>query len=111
MSIQDYKDQVQYTTINIDPDDLTSDYFLMLGDDGSKGEAGVSSSCGSKCTLHTLTITSDVAQTVYVTAHTWDNRGMPQSCVNYTKSPHVFRVPWMGWGMAFRYGATTANSV
>ena len=34
---------------------------------------GVSDSCGATCTRHDMTLTSDVDQTVYVSAQTWDS--------------------------------------
>ena len=37
--------------------------------------------CGSKCTRHTMTLRADVAQTVYLIAHTWDDTGLANKCL------------------------------
>mmetsp|Transcript_30626 Transcript_30626/g.37838 ORF Transcript_30626/g.37838 Transcript_30626/m.37838 type:complete len:152 (+) Transcript_30626:1471-1926(+) len=50
----------------------------MLGDrEGSKGKW---SWCGATCSRHSLKISSEVAQTVYVTAHSWEKRSYPEEC-------------------------------
>ena len=37
--------------------------------------------CGGLCTRHTMTLKADVAQTVYLTAHTWDDTGLAAKCL------------------------------
>ena len=50
----------------------------MLND--STPANGKFQSCGSKCSRHELTLTSDVDQTVWLTAHTWHERCMSYEC-------------------------------
>lgn len=57
-----------------------NDYYLMINDQKHDTNPGRRSWCGSQCTRHELYISSDVTQTVYVTAHTWDERSMGDTC-------------------------------
>ena len=55
--------------------------FLQLEDDSQKKSPGVwEGVCGTKCTRHTLTLKATEAQTIYITAHTWNDRGIPDKC-------------------------------
>ena len=54
---------------------MFSDHFLRLNDDGTGASAGAVSGSSK----HELTITSTVDQTIWVTAHTWDERARPKS--------------------------------
>jgi len=56
--------------ISYDTDNMHQDYFMMLDDPSST--PGVWNWCGATCSRHTLTVTSEVAQNVWFTAHTWD---------------------------------------
>jgi len=60
-----------------------TDFFLMLND--RTVSPGSWSWCGATCTRHELTITSSVAQTVYVTAHVWEKRTQPIECQKTNK--------------------------
>ena len=82
------------TYFNWDTANLKHSYFLRLNDDGSKAEAGTLPWCGSKCTKHTLTVKSDVAQTIYVSGNTWLDQGFPDSCLKKSKKKHYIKTPW-----------------
>lgn len=79
MQLEDYYAQGMATQISFDTDGWTQDYFLML-DDQTTNSAGAWNWCGAECTRHVLTVTSDVAQDVFVTANTWDQRSAPSEC-------------------------------
>ena len=55
---------------------------------------GSLSSCGSSCTRHELTVTSEVSQIVWLTAHTWDQRCMATFCqvTSSSKANHSVKV-------------------
>ena len=72
MPIQLYYDTFDLTSVNHDVSDWYNDYFLMLGDNTQSDNPGDTYYCGSLCTKHTLTLTSEVEQKVWVSAHTWD---------------------------------------
>ena len=53
--------------------------FVRLNDDKTGAdECGYWE--GPKCGRHTLELTSEVDQTVWITAHTWDARTLPENC-------------------------------
>ena len=70
MPIENYHQEVETTFVSRDNTNWYQSYFLMLDDTTSTD--GQFSQCGSNCTRHQLTLTSDVRQTVWLTAHTWD---------------------------------------
>ena len=109
MSIEDYQKQASQTFINIDTEGKFSDYFLKLDDDGTGSTPGSYRWCGSSCTRHKLTIKSDVDQTIWVAAHTWDRRGIPSACRKDMK-PHSIEAEWMSYVMNFRYGAADLDT-
>ena len=81
MSIEDYKAQAEETYFNPDVSDWHSAHFLMLNDNTqAENPADEAWWCGTDCTKHTVTVKSDVAQTVHITAHTWDDRCMADQC-------------------------------
>lgn len=56
--------------INKNTDGWGYDYFLRL-DDKTRPN-GQMQDCGKKCVRHELSITSEVTQNVWVSAHRWD---------------------------------------
>jgi hypothetical protein len=78
VSFEDYVQHFEVTMISYDTEKLHQDYFLMLDDPSSN--PGKWSWCGPTCSRHTLTVTSEVDQNVWFTAHTWDKRGKPDEC-------------------------------
>ena len=79
MSVADYHDQTFATWFSKENEGWHSDYFLMLDDPGT----GDNRTCRGSCSERKLKITSDVAQSVWVTLHTWDDRAAPRSCTSY----------------------------
>ena len=80
MSIEDYKTTFAETQISFDTTGMKQGYFLRLNDDGTKADQCDASRKGPKCHRHVLNITSEVAQSVWIYAHTWDARTMPKKC-------------------------------
>ena len=89
MSIEDYKKRFSWTTVNYNTDDMHRDHFLMLNDHTK--EPGVwEGVCGKKCTLHKIVVESQVAQKVWLTAHTWEDRNLPKKCKEDRDLKHSF---------------------
>lgn len=78
MDIGNFHAQFDFSRGNFNTDGWGHDYFLML-DDQTPGD-GTMPWCGAGCTGHDMTVKSDVDQTVYVAAHTWDKRSIPEKC-------------------------------
>ena len=76
MRIEDYYRYGLVTVISYDTTDWENDYFLMF-DDKTRPN-GEWEFCGPTCTRHTLEVTSDVDQDVYVTLHTYASRSYPK---------------------------------
>jgi hypothetical protein len=98
MSVEDYHDQTMATWISKDNETWHSDYYLMLNDETNSGD---NQHCRGSCSRHTLTITSAVDQTVWVAAHTWDDRQNPGKCTSYSQhhvvSSSELTIPYSGW--------------
>jgi hypothetical protein len=77
-TIDIFKESFGLFWINYDTRDLYRDEWLKLDD--TTRSPGSNKKCGSECTRHEFTLTSDVTQTVYVSANTWSSRGYPDSC-------------------------------
>jgi len=106
MSFEDYFNQCSETYFNVDTSDWYHDSFLMLNDNSQAQNPGRYSWCGSSCTRHVLTLTSSVDQDVYLTAHTWDDRCMANSCESWNSGlTHSIYRPGADYVMAFKYGA------
>lgn len=88
MSIEDFKKQGLATIVSYDTTDWYYDYFLMLDD--QTDSPGTWSWCGKTCTRHKVTVYSDVAQTVYVTAFTWEKRSYPKECQKKNKIHSIY---------------------
>ena len=73
MSIEDLYDRTEATYINYDTTNWTFGYFAMFDDPAKKN--GFDLKCGYKCTRHTVKISSDYAQDVWIGVHTWDFYG------------------------------------
>ena len=88
MTVDDYFEQGQVTVISYDTTDWYHSYFLKLDDETDS--PGSWSWCGATCTRHTLEVTSDAAQPVFVTAHTWDARSYPDECRAENKAHSIY---------------------
>lgn len=89
MTISDYHEQGVSTVISYDTSDWYNSHFLMLND--QTDSPGTWSWCGATCTRHTLDVTSEVDQNVYVTAHTWESRTQPIECKEENKIHSLYR--------------------
>jgi len=90
MTIADYYKQGLASLISFDTTDWFGDHFLML-DDNTADSPGSWSWCGETCTRHRVQITSDVAQSVYVTAYTWEKRSYPTECQKKNKVHSIYK--------------------
>lgn len=75
MQIEDYISQASETFVNQDTTGWGSDHFLLTND--NTNSPGRYSWCGSGCTRHEFTLKNEanVEQDIYITGHTWDDRG------------------------------------
>lgn len=78
----------QSTVVSFDTTGWYNDHFLML-DDPQKTR-GSWSWCGETCTRHSVEITSEVNQAVYVTAHLWEARSYPTECKTTNKLHSIY---------------------
>ena len=79
MSIEDYAKKFELTDINYNTKGMHQASFVSLDDLKKKVDA-CQLEWGDKCRRHTLTLKSDVDQTVWLSAHTWDLRTLPKKC-------------------------------
>ena len=73
MTIEDYHRQGLVTVISYDTTGWYHSHFLFL-DDRRQLVPGEWEFCGRTCTRHKLDVESEVAQDVFITLHTWENR-------------------------------------
>lgn len=92
LAVEDYHKEFYATMVNKNMEGVQQDYFLMLGDDGSKASDEAPIITGN--TKHKLTIESSVTQKVRVITNVWEDRGFPMSCRNYGKNLHVVDYSW-----------------
>lgn len=88
MTIEDYKSQGLATIVSFDTTNWYYDYFMMLDD--RTNNPGSWSWCGETCTRHYIEVTSSMAQTVYVTAFTWEKRSYPDECQKSNKMHSIY---------------------
>ena len=89
ISIEDYQKSFAETQVSYDTTNMKSAHFLRLNDDGTKSEACGGTRKGPNCYRHVLNVKSDVAQKVWMSVHTWDERTLPKSC-RTKKGKHGF---------------------
>lgn len=108
MTVEDYTMLFSHTMFSFDTTGWYNASFLKLDDNSQAENPGVKSNCGPECTNHSLTLTSAVDQTVYLTAHTWDKRGIADSCESVTDKKHYL---WLeGSGAAqFKHGGRSIS--
>ena len=78
MPVEDYHTSIETTFVSYDTTCWTKASFLMLDD--QTNNPGRLQTCGSSCTSHKLTLTTDKEVSVHLTAHTWDSRGVAEEC-------------------------------
>lgn len=69
MTIEDFKVYFSALTGNPDTSKWQLSYWMKLGNANTFGKTGSFSACGSTCKHNKFTITSPVAQTIYVATH------------------------------------------
>lgn len=84
--IDTYFKYFTHTWVNYTTDDMSRADFLKLNDTSLKKTSHADFDqdyvgtwegfCGSDCTKHTMKLKSTKRQKVFVTAHTWDDRGI-----------------------------------
>lgn len=104
MTIADYRLRVEQTYISYDVTDWHEAHFLKLNDQSAAENPGVWSWCGPSCTRHYLDLTSSVAQTVYVTAHTWDKRCTADICEGGNGKTSGIWAPGQQYVASFDFG-------
>ena len=77
--MEQYFDQIYYTSVNYDTDGWHHDHFLALDDDGVGSSRGLFHWCGETCTRYIVTVKnkSNVPNKVHVSANTWHKRSYP----------------------------------
>ena len=80
MTMEQFFDQIYYTSINYDTESWHHAYFLALDDDGQGSSRGLFNWCGETCTRYIVTVknTSTLPNRVHVSANTWHKRSYPQ---------------------------------
>ena len=107
MSFEDYYNMFEVTWMNHDPSGMDSHYFLRLDDDGS------SATKLEKGWRHELTVSSEIDQTIYLVAHTWDMRAYSPKCLKSAieAGSHLLEVEWdTKTAYTFFFGSMTAPS-
>ena len=76
MDVDAYKTNFSMTTVNQDTSGWAHDYYLRKDDPSTAGVDSGNGNCAD-CALYEFRITNekDVAQEIYVGAHTWQERG------------------------------------
>ena len=81
IDIETYVIQFTETYVTFDVSNWSSAKFLKLSDKYDAANPGVQTeTCGPACNRHTMTLRSDIDQTVYLQAFTWNERGIPDKC-------------------------------
>ena len=73
MSVEDLYTRLEATFVNYDTADWTLCYYAMFDDPAERN--GEDPKCGSGCTRHSLTVTSEADQTIWIGVHTWQYYG------------------------------------
>ena len=78
MSIEDYYTEFQATWVNW-PTETMHEAHILVQDDQADSP-GSFEYCGSTCTRHEYYVNSEVAQTLYISAHTWPGQTYTKAC-------------------------------
>lgn len=93
MPLSEFKKSYSDLSINYDPSTMHSSYFLRLNDDGTGKDTKACFTPNAKCYKHYVTITSSVAQKVWIEVQTWDDRSLPKKC-KATSVQHALTPSW-----------------
>lgn len=69
MTVDDFRSHFESLAFNYDPSSWFLSYWLARGDGHTVGVAGSSSRCGTTCKRATFSVTSTVAQNIYVSVY------------------------------------------
>ena len=69
IGLEQYLDVMDFTYVNYDTSFWHHSYFMLWDDEAIQN--GETMECGDRCSRHTLSIESDVAQRVWIGAHTY----------------------------------------
>ena len=106
MPIEGWVENLAYSTFSYDVEDQHHAHFLVLDDTYDNPDE--SEMCGSyyfACTKHTFTVFSRVAQTVRVSAHTWQDGFYLGDCLWDAPIDHTMYIPKTGDAYTWSYGA------
>ncbi len=78
MDLATFMQGFKFMDIGVDINDWHLNY--MMEHDADRWYPGTSKYCGKTCAKQQVKFTSDVAQTVHITAHTWHKRNAPAAC-------------------------------
>ena len=79
ITMEQFFDQIYYTSVNYDTEGWHHAHFLALDDDGAGSSRGLFHWCGETCTRYIVTVKnkSNVPNKVHVSANTWHKRSYP----------------------------------
>ena len=81
IDLETYKKSFSETSISFNGANWASTKYMKTNDKTQKQNPGkMEGICGATCTHHTMTLTSDMEQTVYVSAQTWGRKAIPDVC-------------------------------
>ena len=78
MDLALFMQSFKFMDISVDVEHLHHNY--MMEHDATQWYPGTSKYCGKTCAKQTVKFTSDVAQTVYIAAHSWYKKMAPSKC-------------------------------
>lgn len=104
MEVSDYAKWFDTMYYSLDTEKMYYDYYLNLGNKGGSG-AGAYNWCGAQCSRHLIELTSEVDQTVFVTAYTWDDRMITDACTESQRKVHSVFAPGQKSIMTFNGGS------
>lgn len=78
MDLPLFMQSFKFMDVSVDIEHLHHAY--MMEHDATQWYPGTSKYCGKSCAKQTVKFTSDVAQTVYIAAHSWYKKMAPTKC-------------------------------
>ena len=99
ISIKDYKEYLEYTTISFDVSDAYQAYFLVLNDTYVK--TGTEQDCGVNCTVHKFYVQSEIDQEVLISAHAWDENHYFGDCIEHSADKNIMWIPAVEYAYYF----------
>ena len=103
ISIEDYKEYLEYTTISFDVSEAYQAYFLVLNDTYVK--PGMKQDCGVNCTVHKFYVQSEIDQEVLISAHSWDDKHYLGDCMQHSAEKNIMWIPAVDYAYYFNQGS------